>query len=258
MILQDIPVRQETFWEQRCLFSVLLPAPENTQIRRKIKIIGYIQDIHICINNKLWKGEKEIGLNFLWFLFLTHKKNREKKKKRERKSQAVLILSRPVHKSQVINPHDIPGCWILHLELWKTDSWKIYKIPGSQCAAYWLHIWEVTASCLAQKAGCMGYIVLKNQRTPTLLFSDVMKAKNLIMWCGWALFGTLLHRQGDNYKLGVPKGCCLLLQNYTMVCVVDVLFILSSRSDHKLQNYFSCFEYMLNFVPFNIIGVTVQ
>lgn len=181
MILQEIPVRQETLWEQHCLFSVLLPAPESIQIRRKIKIIEYIQDIHICINNKLWKGKKWSGLHFLLFFSQT-------KKKRKRKSQAVLILSRPVHKSQVINPHDIPGCWILHSELWKTDSWKIYKIPGSQSAPYWLHIWEVPASCLAQKAGCMGYIVFKKQHTPTLLFSDVTKAKNLIMWGGWALF----------------------------------------------------------------------
>lgn len=183
MILQDIPVRQETLWEQHCLFSVLLPAPESTQIRRKIKIIEYIQDIHICINNKLWKGEKRIRSSFFMISFSQTKE----KKKEKRKSQAVLILSRPVHKSQVINPHDIPGCWILHLELWKTDSWKIYKIPGSQSAPYWLHIWEVPASCSTQQAGCMGYIVFKEQYTPTLLFSDVTKAKNVTMWGGWAL-----------------------------------------------------------------------
>lgn len=140
----------------------LLPAPGSTQVRIKNKIIEYIQNIYICINSKFWKEKKNQVLIFYFLL--------KPQKKKKKKVKAVLILSRPVHKSQVINPHDIPGCWILHLELWNTDSWKIYKIPVSQSAPYWLHIWGVPASCLAQWAWMYGIYCAQAAGPPSSYF----------------------------------------------------------------------------------------
>lgn len=172
-----------------------------------------------------------------------------KKKRKKRKSQAVLILSRPVHKSQVINPHDIPGCWILHLELWKTDSWKIYKIPGSQSAPYWLHIWEVPASCLEpRKVDVWDILCSRSSTPPPWLFSDVTKAKKCdhVRWMGPAqgLFC------GDSHKTVVAQK--LLPPSAKLQHVVGMWFTWCGRSGHRQQNCFSCFEYTLNFVSCNI------
>lgn len=124
------------FWGNLCRF--LLPhqagSPGRSASARSRKHAGknsqnnwiYTSTCTQVSVNRLWKGGK--NHDFIFYYFFSS--NLKKKKK----AKSVLILSRPVHKSQVINPHDIPGCWILHLELWKTDSWKIYKIPGSQCA----------------------------------------------------------------------------------------------------------------------------
>lgn len=212
-----IPARQETLCKQRFLCCSASSPRKHTG--KKLKVIDYIQNIYIWINSKLWKGGG-IVLRFLLF-FSSNLKKKE--------VTAVLILSRPVHKSQVINPHDILGCWILHLELWKTDSWKIYKIPGSQSAPYWLHIWGVPASCLAQRAACMGYIVLKQQA----LFSAMARAK---IWsfgvCG-SWLGTFPRRHGDNHRLGMPGACCSLLQNHTVSGVLGVQLSFHGRSNHK-------------------------